>query len=252
MSVQKLRKGERIVGTMIRMSRNPAIPQLAKAAGLDYSMYDLEHGALSLEEFSDAAKVARSINLGIYIRVPELSKAFVSRAMDLGADGVMVPMISNREEAEKLVAWSRYSPLGRRGLTTLGEHTNFEKNLLPVQEYMEEQNQKTLCIAQIETKEAIDNIDAIASVPGLDVLLIGPNDLAASLQVPGQLMSDKVQEAISKVVEAAIHHNKFFAMHADDNLLNLWLDKGLVMIMNSLDIHIMAAGFKEIAVKFNK
>lgn len=251
MSVTKLREGKRIIGTMIRMVRNPAIAQIAYHAGLDFIMLDMEHGPYSVEAASDIAKVARSIGLGIFARVPELAKGHVSRMMDVGIEGVMVPMISTPEEAQQLVRWSRYAPIGTRGFGSSGGHTNFAGIGSNASEFMKQQNKFTLAIAQIETSEAIVNIDAIAAVEGIDVLLIGPNDLAISLGVPGDIMGTVNQKAIGKVADAAEKHHKIFAMHGNDVLLAKW-DSRLQMVMNNLDINILQNSFSSIVKKYQK
>ncbi len=250
MAVQELRKGEKIVGTMVRMVRNPAIAQIASEAGLDFIMLDMEHGPYSMETFSDIAKVARSIGLGIFVRVPELSRGYVSRIMDAGADGVMVPMVGSQEEAEALASWARYAPIGNRGLSSSGTFTSFSGVGSDVPAFMAEQNKSTLAIAQIETKEGIENIEAIAAVEGIDVLLLGPNDLSISLGVPGEVMGDTVQAAIAKVADAAEKNGKVFAMHAGAALLEKWIPRGMQMIMESLDINVLKSGFSTIATKY--
>lgn len=252
MSVQALRQGKRIVGTMVRMIRNPGIVQIAADAGLDFIMVDLEHGPISFETFSDMAKVARSIGMGIFVRVPELARGYVSRIMDCGADGVMVPMISTREEAQALVDWARYAPIGNRGLGSAGVANSFAGIGKDVPAFMRRENELTLAIAQIETGEAIENIEEIAAVEGIDVLLIGPNDLSISLGVPGEVMGEAVQAAIEKVAAAAARNNKVFAMHAGDALLDKWVPRGMRMVMNSLDISVLKTGLASIAAKYKK
>ena len=251
MAVQKLRENQRIVGTMVRMVRNPAVAQIAKAAGLDFIMFDMEHGPYSIETVSDIAKVARASGIGIFARVPELAKGYVSRLMDAGVQGIMVPMVSNPEEAQKLVDWSRYAPVGKRGLGSNGELTDFAGMGSDALSFMADQNRKTLAIAQIETAEAIEKIDAIAAVEGIDVLLIGPNDLAISLGVPGETMGDVTQAAIGKVADAAEKHGKVFAIHAGDGMLEKW-DSRMQMVMNTLDIDVLKNGFASIAKKYQK
>ena len=251
MAVQKLRENQRIVGTMVRMVRNPAVAQIAKAAGLDFIMFDMEHGPYSIETVSDIAKVARSSGIGIFARVPELAKGYVSRLMDAGVQGIMVPMVSNPEEAQKLVDWSRYAPVGKRGLGSNGELTDFAGMGSDALSFMADQNRKTLAIAQIETAEAIEKIDAIAAVEGIDVLLIGPNDLAISLGVPGETMGEVTQAAIGKVADAAEKHGKVFAIHAGDGMLEKW-DSRMQMVMNTLDIDVLKNGFASIAKKYQK
>jgi 4-hydroxy-2-oxoheptanedioate aldolase len=248
MAVEELREGKKIVGTMVRMLRNPAIAQIAKHAGLDFIMFDMEHGPLSIESFSDVAKVARSVGLGIFVRIPELSKGYVSRLMDAGADGIMCPMLSTEEEAKTLVKYARYAPTGSRGFGSNGVFTSFGGVKTDVPTFMKEQNRATLAIAQIETKEAVENIDKIAAVEGIDVLLIGPNDLAISLGVPGDTMCETTQAAIAKIVAAAKKHNKFFALHAGGALFDKWLPE-MDIVMNDLDINILSNGFAAIAKK---
>ena len=250
MNVRDLREGKKIVGTMVRMIRNSSVAQIASAADLDFIMFDMEHGTYSIETFADIAKVAKSIGLGIFVRVPELSRGYVSRIMDAGADGVMVPMISSGEEAQALANWAKYSPIGNRGFGSSCVQNSYGNIGVDTITFMKNRNEETLAIAQIETKEAIDNIDAIAEVKGIDVLLIGPNDLAISLGVPGDVMGGAVQAAIEKVVIAAEKNGKVFAMHSGDALLDKWVPRGMKMIMNSLDISVLQSGFSSIAKKY--
>lgn len=246
MAVEKLREGKRIVGTMIRMVRNPAVAQIAYHGGLDFIMFDLEHGPYSIETVSDIAKVARSTGIGIFARVPELAKGYVSRLMDAGVQGIMVPMLSTKQEADLLVKWSRYAPIGERGMGSNGEMTDFAGMGTDAMSFMEQQNRKTLAIAQIETAEAIENLDDIASTDGIDVLLIGPNDLAISLGVPGDIMGKKTQEAIGRTADAAEKYGKVFCIHGSDALLKKW-ESRMQMVMNDLDISILQQGFASIA-----
>ena len=250
MKIKDLRDGKKIVGTMVRMIRNSSVTQIALAADLDFIMLDMEHGAYSIETFSDIAKVAKSIELGIFVRVPELSKGYVSRVLDAGADGVMVPMISTREEAQALARWAKYEPIGKRGYGSSCVQTGYGNIDTDTMTFMKNRNKESLAIAQIETKEAINNIDAIAEVEGIDVLLIGPNDLSISLGLPGKVMDKIVQQAIEKVANAAEKNGKIFSMHAGDKLLEKWIPRGMNMIMNELDVSVLKSGFNSIAKKY--
>src|SRR5512136_2027985 len=125
MAVQKLREGKRVVGTMVRMVRNPAIAAVAQNAGLDFIMLDLEHGPYTMEMVGDVFEVGRALGLGCFVRVPELAKGYVSRCLDCGATGVMVPMLESVEQAQLLVRWAKYAPLGCRGFGGAGGHTDF-------------------------------------------------------------------------------------------------------------------------------
>lgn len=251
MDMKQLREGKKAVGTMIRMVRNPASAWMAHQAGLDFIMLDLEHGSFNMETVEDVFKVGRGLQLGCLVRVPELSKGYVSRIMDVGATGVMVPMLETKEQAERLVGWSKYAPLGNRGYGGIAAHTDFQA--IPPADtaaFMARANEETIAIAQIETGLAIKNIEDIASMPGIDALLIGPNDLAISLGCAGDLLGPVLDAAIGKVAEAAKRHRKIFGMHAPDALLDRWIPKGCNLIMSNLDANILLAGMKAISGKY--
>jgi 2-keto-3-deoxy-L-rhamnonate aldolase RhmA len=238
---------------MVRMIRNPAIAPLAARAGLDFIMLDLEHGPFNLETVEDIFKAGRPLGLGCFARVPELSRGWVSRILDAGATGVMVPMLETVAEAELLVRWAKYGPLGGRGFGGIGGHTDFDA-IAPgaTLEFMAKANAETLTIAQIETARAVENADAIAAVPGLDALLIGPNDLAISLGCAGDFMGEILHDAIGRVAAAAATHGKIFGMHAGDPLLERWIPKGLTLVMNNLDGNMLAAAMKAISRRYQE
>ena len=251
MAVQKLREGKRVVGTMVRMVRNPAIAIVAKNAGLDFIMLDLEHGPYTLETVEDVFKVGRGLGLGCFVRVPELAKGYVSRSLDCGATGVMGPMLETVEQAHLLVQWAKYAPLGGRGFGNPGSHTNFigvAPESIPA--FTAKANVDTITIAQIETAQAIQNIADIAAVPGIDALLIGPNDLSISIGCAGDFLGDTMEKAIGKVAAAAKKHGKIFGMHSLDPLLERWLPRGLTLVMNNMDTNILTAGLKTICQKY--
>lgn len=251
MTVKKMREGKRVVGTMVRMVRNPAIALIASHAGLDFIMLDLEHGPYNLETVEDIFKVGRTLGLGCFVRVPELARGYVSRIMDAGATGVMVPMVESVEEAELLTRWTKYAPLGGRGFGGVGGHTDFAiigSEATPA--FMAQTNEDTIAIAQIETARAVEDIEAIAAVPGIDALLIGPNDLAISLGCAGDLMGDALDKAIGKVAATAKKHGKIFGLHAPDGLLERWIPRGCTLVMSNLDASILSAGMKAISQRY--
>ncbi len=252
MSISALRKGKRKVGTMLRLVKDPAIARIAKNAGLDFIMTDMEHGSYSFETISDISKVARAVGLGSFVRVPELSKGNVSRALDCGAVGVMVPMIESLEQAQMLVGWTKFSPLGKRGLGGSGVHTDYASIGNRTPEFMAEANQQTICIAQIESAKGVDSIEDIAAVKGLDALLIGPNDLSISLGCPGDLLNEKVQKAIGMVADAAEKHGKIFGMHAGNALLEKWIPRNMTLVMSLLDIGFLLSGMKGVVEKYGE
>jgi 2-keto-3-deoxy-L-rhamnonate aldolase RhmA len=233
------------------MIRNPGIAAIAKQAGLDFFMLDAEHGTFDMETIADIALAARAADVGCFIRVPELAKSYVSRVLDAGCTGVMVPMVSSVEEAERLAGLSKFDPPGKRGLGTIGNHTGYR----PVSggmaiEFTQEANQDVLCIAQIETVGGVENVEGIAAVQGVDALLIGPMDLSMSLGHTGDLKNPVVIEAIEKVAAAARANNKAFGIHGPDWLIEQFRPKGLNMIMSGLDMNMIHGAMKQITEKW--
>src|SRR4030066_330496 len=151
--------GECVYGMMIRQARDPGAPAIFAAAGYDFAFIDMEHGNYSMETVADLIRGSKSVGIASLIRVPHLETHFVSRVLDAGAEGIMVPMTSTKEHAEAIVHWSKYTPLGHRGFGTQTGQTDY-KPLKPG-EFMKEANEHTLIIAQIETQEAVENIEAI-------------------------------------------------------------------------------------------
>ncbi len=244
---EKMRSGQKAVGTMIKIVRNPAIAYMVRNAGLDFVMLDCEHGNYNFETLHDVFITANALGVAGFVRVPVGTKDYISRVLDAGAGGVMVPMVETREQAETLVKYAKFSPIGQRGYSASGPHTDYRGG--KHSEVMANANAKVVAIAQIETATAIQNIDAIASAPGLDALLIGPNDLSISLGIPGDLMNQIELDAIAKVAAACKKHGKFFGLHAGAALLEKFA-KDLDLVMSLTDCDMLAqglAGVKKVA-----
>ena len=147
----------------------------------------------------------------------------------------MVPMTSRKEQAETIVRYSKYTPLGQRGFGTQTGQTDYKP--LKAIEFFKEANEHTLIVAQIETKEAIENIDSILGVEGIDVGLIGPNDLSISLGIPDQMNSETLIKAIDRVVETAKKRKKAAGIHIGNiEAIKKWRSKGMTVLAYSTDI----------------
>ena len=235
--------GRCLVGTMLRIACVPPVMVMAKDAGLDFVMVDMEHGPCSYERLADMAMTARAVGVGLFVRVPQLARSHVSRALDCGVTGVMAPMIETEAQARQLAGWAKYAPVGQRGVSGRGWHTGFASPADTVA-HMRAANAQTLVIAQVETGAGAAAAREIAAVPGIDALLVGPNDLSCSLGRPGELESAIVQEAIGKVRDAAVGAGRRFGLHAGASLLKRWAPHGLNLIMQSTDIHILGDGMQ--------
>ena len=241
---EKMLSGQKIYGCMLRIVRNPAVCLFAKNSGLDFIMFDCEHGNYSMETLHDCFIQGNSVGLGGFLRATSLSKDNISRPLDQGATGVMVPMTETVEQAKELVKWSKYAPIGDRGYCAGTGMIAYKSGFTHTQ-VMEMGNNSVISIAQIETKMAVDNAEQIAAVEGIDALLIGPNDLSLSLGCPGDFFNPKEIDAIKHVAAACKKHGKAFGVHAGPQLLEKFADD-LTLVMMQGDVDILAAGFKNI------
>jgi len=230
--------GECVYGTMIRQARDPGAPVIFASVGYDFVLIDMEHGNYNMETVADLIRGAKSSGIAPVIRVPHLETFFISRVLDAGAEGIMVPMTSTKEEAEAIVRYSKYTPIGQRGFGTQTGQTDYKP--LKAMEFMKEANEHTLIIAQIETREAIENVDAILSTEGIDVGLIGPNDLSISHGIPDQMGSEMLTRAIDKVVETARKRGKASGIHiGNPEVIKKWKARGMTVLACSTDISFM-------------
>jgi 2-keto-3-deoxy-L-rhamnonate aldolase RhmA len=235
---KKVLSGECLYGMMIRQARDPGAPAIFAAAGYDFVFIDMEHGNYNMETVADLIRGAKSVGIAPIIRVPHLETFFISRVLDAGAEGIMVPMTSTKEQAERIIHYSKYTPLGERGFGSQMGHTDYKPR--KAIEFMKEANEHTLVVAQIEAQEAIENIDEILSVEGIDVGLIGPNDLSISLGVPDQMGSEILTKAIDKVVESAKKYRKASGIHIGNiETIKKWRAKGMTVMAYSTDIGFM-------------
>jgi len=231
---------------MFRLLQSTAFLQMAKSAGMDLVIFDQEHGTYGREVLGELLNFTRAINLGAFVRVPEISRGCISSALDCGADGVIVPMLESAEQARELVNLAKYPPLGRRGFSSMGGHSRFQK-VADCREFFARSNDATLCIAQIETANGIREVETIACTPGLDGLFVGPNDLAVSLGCPGDFENPRLDEAILKVAKTCAATGKIFGLHAPQTLLAKWLPQQLSLVVSSLDLEIVARGLSEVS-----
>lgn len=234
-----LENGETVFGTMVVESRSPSMAQLFATAGFDFMFIDTEHSSYGIETVADMIWASKASDICPIVRVTELDYPFIARTLDLGAGGLMVPRRKTPEEAKEMVQYAKYPPMGERGLSTSpGGHTDFKTYDLP--EFMEGSNDNTLLVFQVETAEAIENIEDIVAVPGIDVAMIGPNDLSKSLGVVGELDHPKVQNAIDKVIDACEKHDVAAGLHSGNiEMLQDVMERGMRFITWTTDARIL-------------
>lgn len=188
------------VGTMLSELYSPNVAELFAQGGLDFFIIDCEHGSFDYSMVASMAAVAQKINISALVRVPTIGREYILKVLEMGAQGIMVPMVKSAEDVRKVVEYARYAPVGARGISTRRAHNHYDAKDIPA--YMQKANKETVILIQIETKEALEALDEIVAVPGIDGLIIGPSDLSAALGDFGNVSSMQFQKAVNKVLAA--------------------------------------------------
>jgi 4-hydroxy-2-oxoheptanedioate aldolase len=197
-------------GTFLGLA-TPLSAEIAALSGVDWVLLDLEHGAASESDIGTTVVAARAHQVPTLVRVESLSRIRIGRALDAGAAGVMVPQIQNADDVRELVTYMSYPPTGKRGVATYNRSASWGKDLSTLQS-----GRSAACIVQIETKSALEDIDAIAAVDGVDVLFVGPLDLSFALGIPRDFANPLFIEATERVIKAAKAHGKVAGILAAD------------------------------------
>jgi len=184
----------------------PGIGHILKSAGCEYVLFDLEHSGFSFETVKSAMRYFEAADLPAIVRVPSKEYHHIARVLDVGAEGIMVPMVNSAAEARHIVNSMKYTPLGARGVALQVAHDRYRPGAVTAK--LADANHRSTLFCQIETAEGVENADAIAAVAGVDCLWVGHFDLSSSLGVPGQFESKKFLDAIDRVVRAARNHGK--------------------------------------------
>ena len=177
---------------------SPAVVEMVGHIGFDFALLDAEHGPSGAESCEHMVRAAENVGIAPYIRVGMNIRQNILRYLDIGSLGVQLPMINNAAEAKAVVEAVRYPPLGKRGLA--GVRAADYGLTIPLKDYTVKANQELLVISQVETMEAVKNLDEMLAVEGIDVFFIGPTDLSTSMGYPGQANHPEVKAMIEKVV----------------------------------------------------
>jgi 2-keto-3-deoxy-L-rhamnonate aldolase RhmA len=222
------------------------IAEVLSDAGFDWLLFDMEHSPTDLYDVGQQLLAVRGTKTAAVVRVPLLDMGWIKRVLDAGAPNIMVPNIRNAAEARDAVAFTRFAPEGLRGVagsTRAGNYTRYK-------DYMARANDEIGLILQIESQEALDDLDAICRVPGVDAVFIGPSDLAASLGHRGNSNHPEVQAAIAKAFETARAAGKASGVLAADGKAEHYFEGGATVVGVGTDLHLLIAGADAVAAKF--
>ncbi len=237
---QKLREGQIVFGTFVRTA-DPAVIEVLAHSGLDFVVLDSEHSPLTLRDVAQLVRAADGIGLPTIVRVARNDPVLIMQALDMGALGVQVPQVNTASEALAAARAARYPPEGDRGFaaTTRAACHGF----MPTREYHQLSNTEIMVVIYIETAQAVQNVEKIAEVPGVDVLFVGPFDLSVSYGVPGELDHHRMQAAIDEVAGICRKAGKHAGILAGtpERAYDL-IQRGYRYIVYGSDLGLMAQG----------
>jgi len=245
----------------MRIAFSTEMPLVAKRAGYSAVLMNLEHMAMSIETMKDIAVSCLNVGITPMVVVPTCSSEWISRCLDSGAQAIIVPHVNTVEQAKMCVNASKFPPMGHRSVTMVTAMTQYTTNL-SYAAIAEVVNDEVLIMPMIETKEGVENVEAIAAVPGIDALLIGCADLCMELGIPGQYNSELFHSTVAKIATAAekasVNGRKVFVglggLEPRPDLLEVFAKRHAVIrfAMAGRDLAILLAGMGKQAAAMNE
>src|SRR5690349_21577434 len=239
---EKLEAGQVSLGVGIRMTRSVEIAKAIEDSGFDWPFLDMEHGVMALDACAQISAAALDAGIAPIARVPNGEYAIATRALDNGALGIVMPHVDSAAEAKEVVNRLKYPPVGHRSMGGIGPHYGLRS--AATGEAAAALNAANLTVVMLETPTAIANAAEIAAVPGVDVLLIGTNDLCAEMGIPGDFANERVADAYDKMIAACRTHGKFPGMAGvyNETIMPRYIDLGARFILSGQDAAFLAAG----------
>ena len=208
---EQLYKGDVSFGTWIQFG-HPGVAEILSNAGFDWIAADMEHSDIGIGDFTNLCRGMKGRNATPLVRVRENDVLAIRQTLDMGAEGIIVPLVNTRDDAARAVAAAKYPPEGIRGYAF---HRNNDYGIT-FTEYAREANNNVLVIVMIESSQAVENIDSILSIPGVDGIFIGPYDMSGSYGIPGKTDAPEMKNAFLRCIDACRTHNKSAGLHLVD------------------------------------
>lgn len=245
---ERLRRGEVTIGAWVNFG-TPDSAEILAYMGLDWLVFDTEHGPWSIETVQRMIQATAGTEIVPLVRVAWNDVVMIKRALDIGAYGVVVPWVNNREQAEQAVRATRYAPQGIRGCGP----RRVAKYGLEHREYVDAANDLVTVVVQVETQEAIDNLGEICSVDGVDAIFIGPSDLACSLGLGGDKRHPRNLQAIAKILAVGKEHGMPVGIYGlGPEYIEEHIRQGFQFVVLGSDMSFMMHGLRDILTRIGR
>ena len=228
---QKLRNNKPIIGIMIQDLVDPILIPLLSECGYDFIVLDQEHGPSTYQDVQNLSIVTRKEGIALVVRATNISHEYISKILDMGADGLMIPHVDTIEQVQEVIKWAKYPPVGERSW-------GMRKILSKVDEketnrYINSANDWTTIFIQVESPKSVNNVNDLVSRQFIDGVIIGPADLSMNMGIMGKYTSDEFVTALEKVLTACKDNKKGFGIHFGDIALALdWKEKGANILLH--------------------
>lgn len=247
---QKLSRNEPVLITQLHLL-DPSVYELTSLMGFDGIWMDLEHHTTSLETATQLMRAARVGSTDILARPANGEFMRIGRMLEAGAQGIMYPRCATAEEAAEVVKWSKFAPLGKRGFD--GGNPDMPYCTMPISDYIQQANDNTFITIQLEEQSAVDQAEAIAAIPGVDALMLGPGDFSILEGFPGQFDHPRLQAAIDTIAAAARNQGKQWGMPAfhPEHAREL-MQQGARLLFHMADIIFVKNGLEQMQQQFSQ
>ncbi len=241
-----IEKNKYAIGTFLGAA-NPSIVEILGYTGLDFVVIDTEHGPYDTMPMSDLIQAAGSRGLSPLVRIADLTHKEMQRALDNGAEAIIIPCLKEVEEFRKVVDLGKFAPLGNRGFIK-GRGSGFGNEPwadVSLSEYMQNSNDKVLLLPQCETKEALENIEEIVQIDGIDGIFIGPFDLSICMGIPGQFDAPEFKDAVDRILRACRRASKLcMTFTTTPAEAKMYIEKGFDAVAISIDTIVIGQAYK--------
>ena len=238
----RIAAGGAALGLGVRLVRSAEIARIARASGHDFLFLDVQHSLFTLETLGHIAQAAVALGVAPVARLRSVRDPDVQALLDNGITGIVYPDVNTAEDARAAVAAVRFGPLGRRSVT--GGYPHFDFRAMPPAEALAAIDATTLLVCMIETREGVRNAEAIAAVPGIDVIHMGMNDLLTDMGKPGRYDDAELEEAVARVLAACRAHGKAFGAGGNRDPLAqaAVIRRGAQFLTTQTDVALLSAG----------
>lgn len=236
---EKIALGQDIYGILIQDFLSPILMPILNECKLDFLVLDMEHGPANFIDIQNFILAKKNLDISLLVRPPKISQEYISKILDMGADGLMIPHVDTPEQVRNIVQWSKYYPDGKRSYgmrhTLINQSGNTNKEL-----YIKQANEKITLLIQVESQESIFNLESMLSEPYIDGIIVGPADLSMDIGLIGDYTNEKFVNLVNKTLSICLNKKKGFGIHFSEvALIKTWKMKGMNIILYSNETNLL-------------